>query len=156
MKGGLVAERLGWHLPGFDDSTWNSSSPSSNGLSGTGIRFYRTHMSVDVPKGIDASLAFQLSSPGSLKLRALLFVNGYQYARFNPWMGHQVEFPVPPGVLNYNGDNTIGLAVWAQSEEGAKVGVDVRFTYVAKSSLDITFDSEYLRPNWTSERLQYM
>jgi hypothetical protein len=154
-EGGLVAERLGWHLPGFDDSSWNSSSPLSDGVPGAGIRFYRTSMSLNVPRGLDVSFEFSLSSPGSLKLRALLFVNGYQYGRFNPWMGHQVDFPVPPGVLNYNGQNTIGLAVWAQTEEGAQVGVEVKKAYVAESSLDVTFDGNYLRPPWTANRLAY-
>ncbi|KAF2092648.1 hypothetical protein NA57DRAFT_49846 [Rhizodiscina lignyota] len=154
-EGGLVAERLGWHLPGFDDSSWASGSPASNGLSSAGIRFYRTTMPLHIPAGVDVSLAIIVSSPGSLKLRSLLFVNGYQYGRFNPWMGHQIEFPVPAGVLDYNGDNTIGLAVWAQSEEGAQVGVDLKVEYVAESSLDVTFDSSYLRPAWTKSRLAY-
>ena len=26
-EGGLTAERLGWHLPGFDDSEWAAGSP---------------------------------------------------------------------------------------------------------------------------------
>jgi beta-galactosidase GanA len=75
-EGGLTAERLGWHLPGFDDSKWEASSPTSEGLSGAGVRFYRTTMSLNVPKGLDVSLSFELSSPGSTKLRCLLFVNG--------------------------------------------------------------------------------
>jgi hypothetical protein len=70
-------------------------------------------------------------------------------------MGNQIEFPVPPGVLNYKGENTIALAVWAQTEEGAQVGVDVKVAYVAASSLDLTFDSSYLRPQWSSNRLAY-
>lgn len=78
-EGGLAAERLGWHLPGFDDSKWKTSSPTSAGLSGAGIRFYRTTMSLDVPKGLDVSLSFELSSPGSLMLRSLLFVNGKSF-----------------------------------------------------------------------------
>lgn len=70
-------------------------------------------------------------------------------------MGHQIDFPVPPGVLNYNGENTIGLAVWAQSEAGAQVGVEVKVNYIAASSLDLTFDSSYLRPKWNKNRLAY-
>jgi hypothetical protein len=155
-EGGLYAERLGWHLPGFDDSEWaDSSSPTTTGLSDAGIRFYRTVVPLSIPSGLDVSISFMLSAPSSQKVRAQLFVNGYQYGRFNPHIGHQVEFPVPPGVLDYSGNNTIGLAVWAQSEEGGKVGIDWKVNYVADSSFDVLFDGSYLRPGWSSERLAY-
>ena len=153
-EGGLTAERLGWHLPGFDDSAWNTSSPTT-GLSGPGVQFYRTMVPLNIPSGLDVSLSFVLSAPGSQKLRAQLFVNGYQYARFNPWIGHQTEFPVPPGILDYAGDNTIGLAVWAQSEHGAQVDVEWKVEYVATTSYDLRFNGTYLRPGWTKERLVY-
>ncbi|KAF2189832.1 glycoside hydrolase family 35 protein [Zopfia rhizophila CBS 207.26] len=106
-EGGLVAERLGWHLPGYDASSWNASSPST-GFSGAGIKFYRTTVPLDIPKGLDVSIGFILNAPGPQAIRVQLFVNGYQYARFNPYIGNQIEFPVPPGVLNYSGENTIG------------------------------------------------
>jgi len=153
-EGGLTAERLGWHLTGFDDSAWDTGSPAT-GSSGPGVQFYRTIVPLNVPAGLDVSLSFVLSAPASQKVRAQLFVNGYQYARFNPWIGHQTEFPVPPGVLDYAGDNTIGLAVWAQSEEIAQVGVEWKVEYVATTSYDLRFDGSYLRPGWTEERLMY-
>ncbi|KAF2866138.1 putative beta-galactosidase B [Massariosphaeria phaeospora] len=153
-EGGLTAERLGWHLPGFDDSAWNTSSPST-GFTGAGIYFYRTVVPLDIPSGIDASLAFVLGAPRSQKIRVQLFVNGYQYARFNPYVGNERTFPVPPGILNYAGDNTIGLAVWAQDEDGAKVDVRFKTQYVLESSWSSRFDSGYLRPGWTKERLAY-
>ncbi|CAO2651105.1 Nn.00g094020.m01.CDS01 [Neocucurbitaria sp. VM-36] len=153
-EGGLTAERLGWHLPGFDDSAWNSSSPST-GFESAGIYFYRTTIPLDVPEDIDASLAFVLNASGSQAVRVQLFVNGYQYARFNPFVGNEKKFPVPPGILNYAGDNVIGLSVWAQSEEGAKVDVQLVTEYAVESSWSSRFDSEYLRPGWTEERLAY-
>jgi hypothetical protein len=153
-EGGLTAERLGWHLAGFDDSAWNSSSPST-GFSGAGIQFYRTVVPLDVPAELDASFAFVLDAPASQHIRVQLFVNGYQYARFNPYVGNEKKFPVPPGVLNYQGDNVIGLSVWAQDEEGAKVDVQLVEEYAVESSWSSRFDSEYLRPGWTKERLAY-
>jgi hypothetical protein len=153
-EGGVAAERLGWHLPDFDDSDWASGSPSA-GFSGTGIQFYRTVVPLDVPKGLDVSLAFVLNAPASKKIRVQLFVNGYQYGRFNPYVGNERKFPVPPGILNYAGDNTIGLAVWAQSEEGAKVDIKLETQYVVDSSWNSRFDGDYLRPGWTQERLKY-
>lgn len=155
-EGGLYAERVGWHLPGFDDSAWNDTSSPSTGLSGAGIRFYRTVVPLAIPTGVDVSISFTLSAPGSQEIRVQLFVNGYQYGRFNPYIGHQVDFPVPPGVLDYSGNNTIGLAVWAQSEAGGQVGLDWSLNYVADSSFDVLFDGAYLRPGWTSERLNYV
>jgi hypothetical protein len=153
-EGGLTAERLGWHLPGFNDSTWSPGSPSA-GFSGAGIQFYRTVAPLDIPSGIHVSLAFVLNTTASKKVRVQLFVNGYQYGRFNPYVGNERRFPVPPGVLNYAGDNTIGLAVWAQSEEGAQIDISMKTQFVLDSSWDSRFDSEYLRPGWTDERLAY-
>ncbi|KAF2258955.1 putative beta-galactosidase B [Lojkania enalia] len=153
-EGGLAAERLGWHLPGFDDSQWESASPSL-GFEGAGLRFYRTVVPLNIPEHSDIALAFILNAPASKKIRVQLFVNGYQYGRFNPWVGNEIRFPVPPGVLKYTGDNTIGLSVWAQSEEGAKVGVDLETEYVVESSWSSRFDADYLRPGWTNERLAY-
>ncbi|OAG06980.1 uncharacterized protein CC84DRAFT_1143190 [Paraphaeosphaeria sporulosa] len=153
-EGGLTAERLGWHLPGFDDSAWNSSSPST-GFSGAGIHFYRTVVPLNVPKGVDAAFSFVLNAPASKAIRVQLFVNGYQYGRFNPSVGNEVRFPVPPGILNYSGDNTIGVSVWAQTEEGGKLDVKLEQDYVLESSWSPRFDGDYLRPGWTEERLKY-
>lgn len=76
-EGGLHAERLGWHLPAFDDSTWQAGSPET-GLNEAGANFYRTILPLDLPEGIDASLAFELNAPNGSQLRAQLYVNGYQ------------------------------------------------------------------------------
>lgn len=154
-EGGLISERLGWHLPGFNDSAWSTSSPST-GSTGAGVKFYRTNLPLDLPTGYDISLAFEFSAPAGSKLRAQLYVNGYQFGRFIPYIGNQVEFPVFPGILDYHGDNTIGLSVWAQDEaEGASVDLGVNVLGVYKSGFDVGFNSTYLRPGWTEERLQY-
>jgi Beta-galactosidase jelly roll domain len=91
-EGGLHAERLGWHLPGFDDSSWSSSTPET-GLSEAGANFYRTVVKLDLPKGVDVSLGFVLGSPAGSKVRAQLYVNGYMFGKFVPWIGNQVVFP---------------------------------------------------------------
>lgn len=153
-EGSLTAERLGWHLPGFNDASWSSGSPSA-GFTGAGIQFYRTIVPLDIPEGLDASFAFVFNASGSRKIRVQLFVNGYQYGRFHPFVGNERTYPVPPGILNYAGENTIGLAIWAQSEEGAKVDVELKMQYVVDSSWNSRFDGEYLRPGWTEKRLRY-
>lgn len=83
-EGGLSAERLGWHLPGFDDSEWEGGSPA-DGFAEPGARFYRTEFPLDVPRGYDVSLAFELA-PGRERsaLRAQLYVNGYMFGKLHP------------------------------------------------------------------------
>lgn len=153
---GFYGERVGWQLPGFDDSQWQATAGSELSFSGAGVKFYRTVVPLDIPRGLDVAVSFVLSACGSSKaLRASLLVNGYQYGRFFPWIGHQVEFPVPPGILDYTGDNTIGLVLWSQTDAGACVTVDWKTNYVLDSSLDVTFNGDYLRPGWTPSRLKY-
>ena len=153
-EGGLHAERLGWHLPGFNDGNWTSASPST-GLKTSGANFYRTNLPLDLPSDHDVSLAFTLRATSSSKVRAQLYVNGYQFAKFIPYIGNQVEFPVFPGILDYHGNNTIGLSVWAQDEVGAGIEVGVEVLGVHTSGFNVGFNSTYLRPGWTEERLQY-
>lgn len=154
-EGGLYAERMGWHLPGFNDNAWFGAGDQLN-FTGADIKFYRTVTPLSIPQGVDVSISFELSACGTTNaFRAQLFVNGYQMGRFNPYVGNQIEFPVPPGILDYTGDNIIGLSLWAQTEAGACANVDWKINYVLESSLDVTFDGKYLRPGWTSERLQY-
>jgi hypothetical protein len=82
-EGGLTAERLGWHLPGFDDSEWQSGTPEE-GFAEPGAKFYRTIFNLQIPRGYDVSLAFELA-PGVERsaLRAQLYVNGYMFGKFD-------------------------------------------------------------------------
>jgi len=192
-EGGLYAERLGMHLPGYPDAGWerllssfhkdedgsSSSSSSSSSIlnvEGAGVRVFRTTVPLDVPRGLDVSISFRLTAPahetyvssssptttttttGKAKtnqLRALLFVNGYQYGRFNPYIGNQIDFPVPPGILNYNGQNTIAVTIWSQSAEGAELKIEWNVDYTHRTSYDMGFNSSYLRPGWDRRRLEY-
>lgn len=163
---GLFAERMGWHLPGFDDADWPANNSTTTrgaqvslSVTGATVRFFRAVVPLHLPRGVDASISFVLGTPAgaSTAYRAQLFVNGYQYGRYYPHIGNQVVYPVPAGVLNYDGENTIGVAVWAQSEAGAEMSLDWRVNYVADSSLDaVKVAAEgTLRPGWSEERLQY-
>ncbi|KAK4150853.1 glycoside hydrolase superfamily [Chaetomidium leptoderma] len=156
--GGLTAERLGWHLPGFDDSAWEAAEGGPReGFEGAGVRFYRGTMALDVPPGVDVSLAFRFTPvKGGEGYRVLLFVNGWQYGRYYPSIAAEDTFPVPVGVLDYGGENVVGLAVWALQADGAQVDVEVVVRYVVDSSLDVRFDGSYLRPGWDPLRLEYV
>jgi hypothetical protein len=76
--------------------------------------------------------------------------------KFLPYVGNQVEFPVPPGILNYSGDNTVGLSIWNQDEAEASVSVGMKVLGVYASTTDTAgLDTAYLRPGWEESRLQY-
>ncbi|KAL4934561.1 glycoside hydrolase family 35 protein [Aspergillus undulatus] len=173
---GLYAERVGWHLPGFDDSELDvSEAETSLSFTGATVKFFRTVIpALDIPSGVDVSISFVFSSSSSnttitttkgtdssgegntAAFRAQLFVNGYQYGRYNPSVGNQIVYPVPPGILDYTGENTIGVAVWAQTEAGAYLELDWRVDYVLGSSLDVrNLDVEGLRPGWDEGRKEF-
>jgi beta-galactosidase len=164
-EGGLAAERQGWHLPGFTSSpshspsSWLPSSPSE-GFSSPGVRFYRGTLPLHLPLGMDVSLAFRFRSqdPQNLGYRVLLFVNGWQYGRYYPSIASEDTFPVPAGILDYDGENVVGLAVWALTPHGARVGVDVVVRYAVESGFDSRnagLEGAYLRAGWDEARREY-
>ncbi|RDX44130.1 hypothetical protein OH76DRAFT_1409386 [Lentinus brumalis] len=113
-EGGLYGERQGWHLPGFDTSSWESRD-LSEGLpgEGAGVGFFVTSFDLDLPAGMDIQLSFQFEPFNEQPYRALLFVNGWQYGKRAANVGPQTRFPVPQGILEYNGKNTVAIALWA-------------------------------------------
>ncbi|KAJ5147104.1 hypothetical protein N7526_000456 [Penicillium atrosanguineum] len=121
-EGGLYAERQGFHQPQPPTQKWKSSSPL-DGLSNAGIRFYSTSFDLDLPKGWDVPLYFNFAnstSPPST-YRVQLYVNGYQYGKYVNNIGPQMSYPVPEGILNYQGTNWLALSLWAQGDDGAKL-----------------------------------
>jgi hypothetical protein len=63
---------------------------------------------------------------------------------------------VPPGILNYNGENTVGLSIWNQDEAAASVSVGMKVLGVYASAFDTAgLETAYLRPGWEGSRLQY-
>ena len=124
-EGGLYAERRGWHLPGFDTSSWPVRE-LSEGLpeDAAGVGFFVTTLDLAFPEGTDVLTSFQFEEELGQPYRALLFVNGWMFGkvcgRFRtiPFaaelfliprgqrvanLGPQSKFPVPPGVLNRHG-----------------------------------------------------
>jgi hypothetical protein len=82
----------------------------------------------------------------------------YQYGKYVPHIGPQYRFPIPPGILNTRGDNTLSLSLWAQTDKGARLdGVEL-FAY-GKYTSGFAFNeikSERIQPQWTKERLKYV
>lgn len=115
--GGLYGERSGWSLPGFPDAGWPPVALPDH-VTATGVRWYRTHVKLDLPAGQDVPLALKIDDDPHRHYRALIFVNGWQFGRYLNDTGPQHVFPVPPGVIDPHGDNTIAIAVWNTQDDG--------------------------------------
>lgn len=76
--------------------------------------------------------------------------------KYLPHIGPQTRFPFPPGVINNQGQNTISLSLWAQTNAGAHLTNASLFTYNQyQSGFDFSQNWEYLQPGWSSDRVQY-
>ena len=120
-EGGLYPERNGWHQPNPPTSGWSTSSPMT-GLSQAGVQFYTTTFHLAMPSGWDIPLYFTFPKIDfSQSYRVQLYVNGYQFGKYAINIGPQFQFPVPQGILNYSGSNTVALTLWAPNDGGAKI-----------------------------------
>jgi len=120
-NGGLYGERVGWSLPGFDDSGWKTARvPATTAFAGTA--WYRTRFTLDVPQGDEATIGIQFGDPKTPRspgrYRVLLFVNGWNMGQFVADIGPQRVFPIPPGIIDNHGANTLALAVTSDGKPG--------------------------------------
>ncbi len=120
-NGGLHGERMGWHLPGYNDAGWAKATvPTSQSAPGTS--WYRTSFDLAVPKGQDATIGLSFgdaTTPRSpVRYRVLIFVNGWNMGQFIAHVGPQRTFPIPEGILNHRGKNHIALAVTSDGAPG--------------------------------------
>ncbi|KAJ7704161.1 glycoside hydrolase family 35 protein [Mycena metata] len=149
-EGGLYGERKGWHLPGFDDSEWETRTPFE-GLDQPGVGFFRTTFSLNLPKGYDIPVSFVFDSAVG-QYRAQLYVNGWQMGKRIANIGPQTVFPVHEGILDYQGKNTVVLSLWALGNGTADKKIP-SFRLVANGTFatafsDITTDN----PGWNELR----
>ena len=109
--GGLYGERAGWSLPGYPDGKWaRVSLPTTD--TRPGVSWYRTDVALDLPRGQDTSLGLTFTDDPARNYRATIFVNGWQVGNYVNYLGPQHTFPVPNGILDPNGHNSIAIAVW--------------------------------------------
>ncbi|TAQ90548.1 hypothetical protein B7494_g1102 [Chlorociboria aeruginascens] len=165
-EGGLYGERLGWHLPSsplINSSvsptplpSFSTTSSPLTGLNATGIAFYSTTFHLHLDPDLDVPLGISLSAPAGTVARVLVWWNGYMYAKYVPHIGPQTKFPVPPGVVNNRGLNTLVLALWAQSEVGASLDEVELFSY-GKYQTGFAFNSDWrvLQPGWDEGRTEW-
>ncbi|KAG0700935.1 glycoside hydrolase family 35 protein [Suillus ampliporus] len=112
-EGGLYGERMGWHLPGFDTSSWALRSLSEGLPNATaGVGFFVTTFNLSIPEGLDVPISFTFDNSFQ-PYRAQLYVNGWMMGKRVSNLGPQYQFPVHQGILDYSGTNTVAVALWA-------------------------------------------
>ncbi|KAI9045940.1 glycoside hydrolase family 35 protein [Aspergillus affinis] len=123
-EGATFAERKGYHLPGALLTRFPKKSPFQE-LPANGVGYYATRFDLNIPAGYDIPLSFIFKKcmldGGLAKFRVVLYVNGWQFGKYVNNIGPQTRFPVPEGILNYNGVNTVALIVWTQEDSPLKL-----------------------------------
>ncbi|KAI1407783.1 glycoside hydrolase family 35 protein [Hypoxylon sp. FL1857] len=125
-EGGLFAERQGYHLPQPPVGNFTAGSPFSP-PSEPGVSFHIAPLNLDLPSDkYDIPLAFSFRNVAGGAARIQLYVNGWQFGKFVGHIGPQTSFPVPEGILNYKGENWIGLIIWRMEDSGDTPVLDFR------------------------------
>ncbi|KAG4434086.1 hypothetical protein IFR05_010446 [Cadophora sp. M221] len=123
-EGGLFAERQGYHLPSPPSQNWAEKSPLT-GTKTAGIAFYATSFKLDLPTGYDIPLTFNFGNTTmdgtTAYYQAQLWVNGFQFGKYINNIGPQLSYPVPQGILNYQGTNWVAVEIWARQSNGARL-----------------------------------
>jgi hypothetical protein len=124
-EGGLFAERQGYHLPGPPSQSWESRSPMT-GTTNAGIALYSTSFILNLPAHYDVPLSFVFSNTtingATANYQAQLWVNGWQFGKYINNIGPQTSFPVPQGILDYQGENWVAVEVWSRQGTGVRLG----------------------------------
>ncbi|KAI0010903.1 glycoside hydrolase family 35 protein [Xylariaceae sp. FL0662B] len=117
-EGGLYAERQGYHLPRPPTDKFVPGSPfAPPPSSAPGVLFYAAPLPLRLPSPkYDIPLCFVFGNVTGGAVRIQLYVNGWQFGKFVGHIGPQSLFPVPEGILDYDGENWIGLAIWRMEE----------------------------------------
>ncbi|KDR78586.1 hypothetical protein GALMADRAFT_244026 [Galerina marginata CBS 339.88] len=150
-EGGLYAERIGAHLPGFPDSTWASGTPfSGGGVKGAGVNFFRTTFNLGVPAGIDMPIRLSITpSAKTSNFRAQIYLNGWQVGKYINNIGPQTLFVLPAGILRRNSVNTLALSLWALDVGGASIaGISLVSDGIFGSSFPFT---DYVTPDYADQ-----
>lgn len=117
--GGLYGEREGW--PTKPGDGWQPATLPTDAAS-PGVTWYRTDVALDLPKGQDTSLGIAFDDPPGRHYRATLFVNGWQMGNYIADLGPQRRFPIPNGVIDPHGKNSITISVWKTDDTPGGLG----------------------------------
>ncbi|KAF5362341.1 hypothetical protein D9756_002224 [Leucocoprinus leucothites] len=150
-EGGLYAERIGAHLPGFPDNAWASASPITNGVAGAGINFYRTTFDLNIPDGVDMPIRLSLTpSDVSSNFRAQIYLNGWQVGKYINNIGPQTLYVLPAGILRRHSTNTLAISLWSLNGSGAKIaGLQLISDGTFSTSLQF---KDYITPDYAEQK----
>ncbi|CAD6443312.1 d050c883-7502-4bd3-b503-f4eb7cc8b717 [Sclerotinia trifoliorum] len=126
-EGAIFAERQGYHLQNPPSGEWDVKNPVEDGVESAGVGFFTTTFDLHVPEGWDVPMGFVFNGTTGEEgnggnYRVQLFVNGWQFGKYVNNLGPQTNFPIPEGILNHNGTNTVALTLWSLDSNGAKIG----------------------------------
>ncbi|KAG6888065.1 hypothetical protein C0995_010840 [Termitomyces sp. Mi166 len=151
-EGGLYAERIGAHLPGFPDSSWSDGSPlSGGGVSRAGVNFYRTTFDWNVPDGLDMPIRFSITPSSTMSnFRVQIYVNGWQIGKYINNIGPQTLFVLPAGILRRKSVNTLALSLWSLDAVGASIAnLEIVSDGIFSTSLAL---DDYVSPDYTAQQ----
>jgi hypothetical protein len=123
-EGGLFAERQGYHLPNPPTDGWkNSIGGPMEGLKKAGVSFYTTTVNLSINDNFDFPTAIVIGTNPQTRssYRLQIYVNGWQFGKYINDIGPQTKFPVPPGIWNTHGTNTIAMTFWNLEDQEVKV-----------------------------------
>ncbi|KAH7914518.1 glycoside hydrolase family 35 protein [Hygrophoropsis aurantiaca] len=156
-EGGLYAERIGAHLPGYPDEAWENGTPlTGGGVHTAGINFYRTTFDLSLPEGYDVPIRLSIT-PSNItsNFRTQIYLNGWQLGKYVNNLGPQTTFVLPAGILRTSSPNTLALSIWSLDEAGASIeGLELIYDGVFSSGFPISDyisapdypEQAYLRP----------
>ncbi|PFH50283.1 glycoside hydrolase family 35 protein [Amanita thiersii Skay4041] len=150
-EGGLYAERIGAHLPGFPDSSWTSGSPIANGVKGAGVNFYRTTFDLNLPDGVDVPIRLQITpAPKTSNFRVQIYLNGWQVGKYINNIGPQTLFAFPASILRRKSTNTLGLSLWSLDGSGASIP-GLQLVSDGTFSTSLVFE-DYVTPDYAGQQ----
>jgi hypothetical protein len=152
-EGGLFPERQGFHQPSPPSDNWSIGSPIT-GFTGATAKFFTTEFDLNMPHGYDTPLSLSYMNGSVTSWRAIIYVNGWQFGKIAGNIGPQTSFPVPEGIWNYAGSNTVAVLLWALTADGAKLDdfTVVAGTPVVTGMSDVTIVDS---PAWTQRAGAY-
>ncbi|MFI8945455.1 beta-galactosidase [Streptomyces sp. NPDC053750] len=125
-NGGLYGERHGWHLPGYEDSGWETVSQADFPREDRrqGVTWYRTTFRLDVPPDVDASVGLLLGDDTDRDCRVQVFLNGWNMGEYvSGGAGAPHTFVLPNGILRTRAAaNTLALAVLSGGDTASGPG----------------------------------
>lgn len=119
--GGLYGERQGWPLRRGQAADWHPTVLPAHDAA-PGVVWYRTDVTLDLPRGQDTSLGLHIADAPGRHYRATIFVNGWQMGNYIADLGPQHRFPIPNGIIDPHGSNDITIAVWKTDDSAGGLG----------------------------------